>query len=301
MKKLKTSAVFLLCLLLTLCACPRTAADFTYTPVPLEIPVNAVGSYTLYADAALHNEKGSATLTAPGTLAFEGLRAEEPGGSTYYLKLVDDSGEKVYRVSFYVTVNESDRLAVTVRVFARDSDLKTEIRNYELLLLKIDSEKENGVSAPLSGARFELYRDADVEDGKPKTTASGTAAPLAAELVTGADGTLKLGDLQAGTYWLRETKAPAGYHRLTAMLRLVVGADGVTIDGRPADALDDSGAVIGGEIPPTQRVYRVTIENPKGAVLPGTGGGGTGIYYVLGAAMLLLALALAMLKKTQRR
>ena len=297
MKKLKTSMSLLLCLVLALCACPRAAAD-GYTPVPLEIPVNAVGSFTLYEDEALTAAKGTADMTAPGTLLFEGLTAAEPGNYTYYLKAADGFGsEQVYKVVFCVLVDEDDRLSSTARVYAAGSETKTEIRNYELWLLKLDAAKKDGEALPLEGARFELYRDSDVQDGKPKHGAS----PLQAGFVTDAEGKLRLGDLQAGTYWLRETKAPAGYTRLKSLLRLELGTEGVTVDGKAAEALDENGELLTTGIPAAQRVWQITIENTRGTVMPGTGGSGTALYYLLGAALLAAAAALFLYRKKCRR
>ncbi len=88
----------------------------------------------------------------------------------------------------------------------------------------------------LEGAEYGVYRDAACTD-------------LAGKLKTGANGeTGELGGLDAGTYYVRETKAPKGYaldkatHEATveAGATVTVGADGSVADAPqndPADAL----------------------------------------------------------------
>jgi LPXTG-motif cell wall-anchored protein len=292
MKTLKTTVISLLCLLMAFCVCQKAEADAFPAIVP-EIPVNACGSFTLYADEDMTIELGTASTTSPGNIGFAAWQKSEPGEYVYFLRAADGYGQtRDYKVVLYILVGHEDTLYSVARIYPKDSVSKVDVKNYELQLLKIDAEKNDGAAVPLAGAKFEIYRDGDVEGGKPKAG----AAPLASDLSTGTDGTVRLNDLWEGSYWLRETKAPAGYHRRTSLIRLEISESGVSLDGKAAEPIDDSGAVLSAP-GASQRSYRVTIENTKGSLMPGTGGIGTTLFYMLGGALLLAAGALMLLRK----
>ena len=64
--------------------------------------------------------------------------------------------------------------------------------------------------SPLAGAEFKLYTDADCTKEYIPKKADGTAGTALA-LTSGNDGRFEIKGLDAGTYYLKETKAPAGY------------------------------------------------------------------------------------------
>ena len=72
------------------------------------------------------------------------------------------------------------------------------------------------------------------------------------------------------TYYLEETKAPAGYNKLTAR--------------KPVEVK----AAAGNE---------VTVENHKGAELPSTGSFGTKMLYVVGVSAILVAFVYMVAKR----
>lgn len=68
----------------------------------------------------------------------------------------------------------------------------------------------NVVESPLEGAEFKLYTDADcTNEYVPKNTDGSTGT--ATTFTTGADGRFTITGLDAGDYYLKETKAPAGF------------------------------------------------------------------------------------------
>ncbi|SFE25946.1 SpaA isopeptide-forming pilin-related protein [Peptostreptococcus sp. D1] len=81
----------------------------------------------------------------------------------------------------------------------------------EVILKKIDGDS----SLALPGAKFRLYKDdenTEVEQNK--------------EYTSGQDGRLELGSLRAGTYYLEEISAPAGYLPYKDKKRIIVQEDG---------------------------------------------------------------------------
>ena len=112
---------------------------------------------------------------------------------------------------------------------------------------------------------------------------NNTSVTKVTDIVTTAAGAIKISGLDADTYHLIETKAPAGYNLLTKDVTVLItrGSDAngeVSKDGtKTADK-------------------QVKVENSTGALLPTTGGIGTTIFYVIGA-ILILGAAVALIVK----
>ena len=97
----------------------------------------------------------------------------------------------------------------------------------------------------------------------------------ATKVTTDADGKAFFEGLADGTYHLVETKAPAGYNRMTDAQKVEVKG-GTTVADLSVTA---------------------KVENQAGTLLPSTGGVGTTIFYVLGAVLVLGAVVLLVTKK----
>lgn len=124
---------------------------------------------------------------------------------------------------------------------------------------KIDIVKLGAENAKLAGAEFTL------------TTADGTTLKAAdSTLTTNADGEITLVGLLDGTYTLTETKAPAGYQLIDTPITITV-ADGkvTTVGGSTLASLVDT---------------VVNVTNIPKTDLPLTGGMGTALFSLLGAA-----------------
>ena len=137
---------------------------------------------------------------------------------------------------------------------------------------KTDKTKKDG----LPGAVFTLSKKSDgTEPIKlidkssnvyrvAKTGDTGTVT----EITTPNDGKFKIQGLGAGTYYLTETKQPAGYNKLKNPVTVVIDNDGnVKVDDANADPVE--------------------VENKTGTVLPSTGGAGTTMIYLIGGALVL--------------
>ena len=115
------------------------------------------------------------------------------------------------------------------------------------------------------------------------------------------DGYLVFNGLNAGTYTLVETEAPAGYNKDTTEYTFVIG----NAEGKPT--LTDPGWTLGGSaVTPTNgngwTVATQEVTNKKGIILPATGGIGTVIFYVVGSLLIGAAgvLFVTKRKKTEK-
>ena len=175
---------------------------------------------------------------------------------------------------------------------------------------ELDVTKVNGanVNEKLEGAEFVLLNSdkskvATVVDGKltgwVDVPAEGAAWPTNTTLTSDANGLFAIAGLDADTYYLRETKAPAGYNLLASDVKVVISATLNTAEDSAAlTALTisvDNGTAENGIL--DTGVVNATIKNNAGATLPETGGIGTTIFYVLGSVLVLAAVVLLVTKK----
>lgn len=142
---------------------------------------------------------------------------------------------------------------------------------------KNDSNTEKG----LAGATFKLTKGSKDAENISFVKTSGKSAVEdvyrvakkgeagTVTTITSPDsGKFKIQGLGAGTYYLTETKQPAGYNKLSGPVTVVIDENGkVTVDGANADP--------------------VGVENKTGKVLPSTGGAGTTMIYLVGAVLVL--------------
>ena len=95
----------------------------------------------------------------------------------------------------------------------------------------------------------------------------------------------------ATEYYLYETKAPAGYNRLTDAVKFKITAD---YDGTGENCTSVTTKV--NEDNPKASLS-ITVKNNKGAYLPSTGGIGTTLFYVIGGGLMAVAAVLLVAKK----
>ena len=163
---------------------------------------------------------------------------------------------------------------------------ETKTFTYQFDLVKTKTDK-----TVLDGAEFKLY-DAKTEGNEIALIDEGngvyrvaTAAEKAAEGFVSATikaGKVTIKGLDSGTYYLEETKAPAGYNVLAERVE-------VKIDHANLTATVEGDTYVSGG---------VQVINQTGAELPSTGGIGTTIFYVVGG---LLVVAAGVLLVTRKR
>lgn len=140
----------------------------------------------------------------------------------------------------------------------------------EVVIIKTDLED----SAALAGATFEVYDNAAGEGDPIVVDVDGTDTT---EFVTGADGTVTIPGLKAGTYWLKETVAPSGYVLPTELFEVTV---------------------VAGETAELSTVDRaITNQQQDVPQLPLTGANGQLLMVIGGLALLLVAAGLMVLKR----
>lgn len=148
-------------------------------------------------------------------------------------------------------------------------------RQTAMEIRKVDPSGE-----PLSGAQFSLYSDENCNElVRTGTELSG--------------GIHRFGNLEPGTYYLKETQAPAGYRVLDITLIVTVNSDGTI---KLAPAASGSGDW---SIDKDSSGWYITITNYSGYTLPETGGIGTTLFTTGGLA--LMALAVLMYKILRRK
>lgn len=110
-------------------------------------------------------------------------------------------------------------------------------------------------------------------------------------VMTAGDITIKGLD-DAENYYLYETKAPAGYNRLTEPVKFKINATynetGDHYEAVSTKVGDAEAAVTG---------LKVSVENNAGTTLPSTGGMGTTVFYVVGGGLMAVAVVLLVTKK----
>lgn len=152
----------------------------------------------------------------------------------------------------------------------------------------------------LAGATFTLSKNADGSDPialvskgnnvyrVAKTGETGTVT----EITTDATGKFTIQGLDADTYYLTETAAPAGYNKLAAPIKVMIDNSGNVTYATKTTADGEYGNAVAADAS-----LGIMVLNQSGALLPSTGGMGTTIFYVLGSILVLAAVVLLVTKK----
>lgn len=160
---------------------------------------------------------------------------------------------------------------------------ETKTYTFKVDVVKTDNEKK-----VLDGVQFKLY-DAKTggkeialvkeTDGVYRLAKDGE---IGVEYITTVNGQLEIKGFDANTnYYLEETKAPDGYHKLAERVEIPVK------DANLEASVSNDTWVSGG----------VHVINNPGKALPSTGGMGTALFYIGGGVLVVGAAALFVLKK----
>ena len=159
----------------------------------------------------------------------------------------------------------------------KESSVEVNVFSFNIVINKYAKGNEN---TKLEGAKFVL-KNAENKyykyDAATKAVTWVDDKSAATEVSTDADGAARFDGLQAGTYSLEETVAPAGYNQLTKDITIVLDKNGsATVDGAAS-------------APGAAHSLTTGVANSTGTVLPETGGTGTVIFVALGALAVICA------------
>ena len=152
-----------------------------------------------------------------------------------------------------------------------------------------DIVKTDSQNKLINGAKFKIY-DAATDGNTIAVTKQSDGSYLrdpshdgdGGDTIIVTNGQIRVVGFDNGTYYLEETEAPDGYNKLTARQKFII-ADG-NLDAVFNDGIFSTGS-------------GVHVVNKTGSMLPETGGIGTTIFYISGAALALGAVVLLITKK----
>lgn len=217
--------------------------DFKYDQISSYTSLDITYEASLNADAAVGPDEGN---TNSVTLTY----SNAPYSGTTYNPASGDDRPGSDDGGYYIT------------------DPDTEIvYTYKIYVDKYEAENKE---AKLAGAVFEIYGKENCE------------GDILDRITTDENGKALSKGLAKGTYYLKETKAPAGYNLLKDPVKVEVSAVKSTHDVSGIKAV------------------KVEIENSTGATLPSTGGFGEVLLYCVGGSLICLALVFMVIKKCRK-
>lgn len=266
------------------------------------------GTAVSEANLAVSVQIGSeAAEEQTATLSGDGNREMKLDISSWIASKQADKGS-TFTVTYYAKVNsnavvETNNSASleygnTPGNTTETTPVKVDTPTYPLDINKTIKDDGN----MLAGAKFRLYRsedDAKADNSAKAIKVTGTSGSYTVaedqssgntdmESVDTAVGTgynLRLNGLAAGDYWLVETEAPDGYNKITAPVKVTIAKTTATEWTVAKNGTDEADKII-------------DVENSTGTILPGTGGIGTIIFTVAGAALIIgVAVSFAVSRK----
>lgn len=158
----------------------------------------------------------------------------------------------------------------------------------KLKWFKLNLNKVNDLDKKLAGAEFTLYKDKDCTQEVVRET-------------TDDKGNLLFDKVEAGLYYLKETKAPAGYRKLTDPIKVEFKCiDGVHTFLVNDKVISDSEGDYSMTVENGWYVGNMTVVNIRGSKLPATGSKGTVILTGAGICLCLAGLMYKRKKKTDK-
>lgn len=262
---------------------------------------------TLYTVSVITNTDGETTITVsfPNLKSVIGVAKDKYIVVSYSARLNEKAsigqGTPGNTNEVYLEYSNNPKGTGT----GRTPDDKVIVFTYKLDVTKVDGKDAN---TKLEGAKFKLLDVTKTNYAKVDTTTNKfigwtSNEADATELVSDENGLFKVIGLDDGIYFLKETVAPSGYNTLTDLIRLVISANtsngqtgsGKTTELTMIDVTVDTDSAKNGTV--ATGTVSITVENNQGTTLPGTGGIGTTIFYVIGGGLMVAAAILLITKK----
>lgn len=263
-----------------------TNATLKITDTPTNLTIDPATVVVKVGDTTVYN-KDTAMASATGSVTASGTSLEVDftkayilanGGKgvtvTYTAKLTNVSnltvGDNVISGAAEnpVTIKYNPNPYVDTTNEVEDIDI---VKTYGIVFEKIDGETKEA----LADAVFDLYDAA----GTTKLTAEDGYFKTVKTVVVDGHAYVYWEGLKAGTYTIKETKAPVGYVKVDDF-QLTVGDDTAKADN-PATEIEENN--YNAEKTGTDKAVR----NTPGKQLPATGGIGTTIIYAIGAILVI--------------
>lgn len=243
--------------------------------------------------------------TAPTIAALDTTKETMSLDLSTWVRANQKNKGKKFTVTYYAKVNKD--AVVTEKnkaelVYGNNPSDTTTTKPSEVktptYYLNINKYAKND-SKKLAGAKFKLYKDSVDENNVIKVTgsegnyvvdpASTTTEFVSVDSITSEGYNLHVNGLAAGTYYLVETEAPAGYNKLTDPIKVEIKKS--TNEDVNAWTLFDNDKNVDDKI--------IDVENSTGSILPSTGGMGT-IAFTVVAALLVLGVAVSFIRDRKR-
>lgn len=270
----------------------------------------AVTDSTVNVTVAFKAAGVSATGTTPTTATLDTTNNKKMSlDLSAWVRANQINKGKEFTVTYYAKVNKdavvTEKNSATLEYGNNPSDATTttpseaKTPTYPLNINKI---KAGTTDDRLAGAKFSLYNsESDATSGTNAIKVTGsngnyvvdpTSENTVFESVKSIDGqnyNLRVNGLAAGTYYLVETDAPAGYNKLTDPIKVEIKKS--TNEDVNAWTLFNNDENVADKI--------IDVENSTGSILPSTGGMGT-ISFTVVAALLVLGVAISFIRDRKR-
>ena len=261
-----------------------------------EITSVTVGDTTINKVEAGHEENNTYTLTQDGQkititmnnfLASNANKAGKEIKVTYTATLNKDAVTGFNPNTNKATVEYSNKPGTDDKGESEPSKVDVHTFNFTIFKYYLKDAAKTG----LANAEFELYKANDkvagdkvnikkVTDGEYRVATSEEAAAGGFKsdvIVSGNNGKVLVKGLDAGTYYLRETKAPEGYNKLLSDIKVEIKANYDPVTQKLTsytvtytyNNVTNSSTSNSAETSP-----EVPVENKTGAQLPSTGSKG---------------------------
>ena len=262
-----------------------------------EITSVTVGDTTINKVEAGHEENNTYTLTQDGQkititmnnfLASNANKAGKEIKVTYTATLNKDAVTGFNPNTNKATVEYSNKPGTDDKGESEPSKVDVHTFNFTIFKYYLKDAAKTG----LANAEFELYKANDkvagdkvnikkVTDGEYRVATSEEAAAGGFKsdvIVSGNNGKVLVKGLDAGTYYLRETKAPEGYNKLLSDIKVEIKANYDETTGKltsySVDYTYNGTTTTGTAITNKDSSPEVAVENKTGAQLPSTGSKG---------------------------
>ena len=247
--------------------------------------------------------------TAPTTAALDTINKRKMSlDLSEWVRANQTNKGKEFTVTYYAKVNNKavvEEKNKAELVYGNNPSDTTTTKPSEVktptYYLNINKTKK-GSDEKLAGAKFSLYTsETDAKNGTNPIKVTGTNGNYVVdptsdntvfESVASIDGknyNLHVNGLAAGTYYLVETEAPAGYNKLTDPIKVEIKKS--TNEDVNAWTLSNNDKNVDDKI--------IDVENSTGSILPSTGGMGT-IAFTVVAALLVLGVAVSFIRDRKR-